>query len=465
MSDKAYHFVCGATAAPLKFVITLVSTAHPQQLMPLSQDVLREVWRGGQANRMCPWEQARALALREASREIHGGRANVEWVAARVVKNDGSRPTRQSLHELFALVDSDADWFPGKHCGKRRGPEPFFTPSKKKHCARVMMQVKHEAGDEPTVEEMKRRCPRATLNPRTGKTFDDKVLRRALTEDCYDLDPDHPWRFQTRLRKRYLTPENTAHRLAMCSTLLGDAYSHCSSGWYFQNVVWMDPCATILPGSKAQWLKMRQLLKGAKGYMSDNARMQSENLSGPETALKQRTFVGRKINWVIVLTRGVVLVKILPSDWQLRGEGMAYVVDCIGDWLRAALGEGQRMPRLIFTDRGTGMYSPAGRIVREYDHALRRGGWRPFFGPDAKLQAPDMGDLLPHETAVSWVRNRLRRMKPHQMPWEETEAQWASRVEAAVAYVNSHYNVDALCRSFPDRLRACVAATGGCLRS
>ena len=76
-----------------------------------------------------------------------------------------------------------------------------------------------------------------------------------------------------------------------------------------------------------------------------------------------------------------------------------------------------------------------------------------------------MGDLLPHETAMSWVRNRLRRMKPYQIPWEETEAQWTSRVDAAVSYVNANYNVGALCRDFPDRLRACVAATGGRLRS
>ena len=49
--------------------------------MAATQDLLRDAWHGGQADRMSPWEQARALAFREASREIHGGRVNAPWVA------------------------------------------------------------------------------------------------------------------------------------------------------------------------------------------------------------------------------------------------------------------------------------------------------------------------------------------------------------------------------------------------
>ena len=89
--------------------------------MAATQDLLRDVWHGGQTDRMSPWEQARALAFREASREIHGGRVSVPWVVAHVFKNNGSHLCRQSLHDFFRTVDdSDPDWFPGKHRGKRR---------------------------------------------------------------------------------------------------------------------------------------------------------------------------------------------------------------------------------------------------------------------------------------------------------------------------------------------------------
>ena len=414
---------------------------------------------------MCAWEQAKALAFREAGRVLHGEAPSLPWIASHVAKNDGTHPTRQALHKFFAAVDADPDWFPGKHNGKKRGPPPLFTRAKRQRCAKVMMALKHSQGDEPSLSEMKVQCKRSTVNPQTGVPFDDKVLRRVLTEDCYDLDPEHPWRFQPRLQKRFLSQKVTGQRLAMCTQLLGPTYAHCTPGWFHRHVVWMDPCSSILPGNKAQWLAMKQAAKGAKGYISDNAMMENANLRGPATALKQKTFVGRKMNWVILLARGRVAVRVLPVEWQLNGEGMAEVAGSLTGWLRDLLGPDAHLPRVVFTDRGTGMFSPAGHILPRYDGALRAAGLRSFFGADATAQAPDMGDLLLHETAVSWVRNRLRRMRPQRVPWEETVAQWAKRMSGAVAYANAHHKVDDLCRAFPARLDKCVAVAGGRLRT
>lgn len=433
--------------------------------MALSQTALKDLWEGGQKDRLGPWEQARALAFREASKELHGGEVNVPWVCARVQKNDGTPPHRQSLHDSFALVDGDPDWFPGKHTGSKRGPKPLFNLAKKRRCAKVMMKVKHEDGDEPTLEEMKVRCPASVINPQTGEPFDDKILRKVFAEECYDLDPENPWRFRPRLRKRYLSPQLVEHRSAMCKHLLAAAFAHCTPGWFFQNVLWIDPCSSIRPGSKAQFLLQKQVLKGTKGYQSSDALMESFNLRGPETALKQRTWSGHKVNWVIVLARGVVAVKVLPSDWEPNGAGMATVAGCLEGWLREMLGPDARLPRIIASDRGPGMYAPNGMIVRDYDCAVRAAGFRSFMGPDAKKQAPDMGDLFPHETAVAWVRNRLRRIKPRHLPWEESEAQWAQRMQAAVDHANENYDTDALCRAFPDRLRMCNALSGGRVRT
>ena len=77
MPDSMHTFADGSVSGMLKCAPAAVAIARPFSHMPLGQDVLRGLWRGGQAHRRCPWEQARALALREASREIHGGRANV----------------------------------------------------------------------------------------------------------------------------------------------------------------------------------------------------------------------------------------------------------------------------------------------------------------------------------------------------------------------------------------------------
>ena len=97
---------------------------------PVNQDALRQVWLSAPAGRLCPWEVAKALGLREASRELHGGQPNLEWIASRVTKSGGGAPTRAAMHELFAKIDSDPEWFPGKHSGAKRGPKPLLTAAK-----------------------------------------------------------------------------------------------------------------------------------------------------------------------------------------------------------------------------------------------------------------------------------------------------------------------------------------------
>ena len=46
---------------------------------------LREAWLSAPEGRLCPWQQARALALREASQEIHGT-PWLRWIAQRLEK-------------------------------------------------------------------------------------------------------------------------------------------------------------------------------------------------------------------------------------------------------------------------------------------------------------------------------------------------------------------------------------------
>ena len=83
------------------------------------------MWLQAQLGRLCAWEQAKALALREASRELHG-RTQLEWIAARVEKTGGGHPNAGALHKFFKMVDADKEWFPGKQKGARRGAKPLM---------------------------------------------------------------------------------------------------------------------------------------------------------------------------------------------------------------------------------------------------------------------------------------------------------------------------------------------------
>ena len=81
------------------------------------------------------------------------------------------------------------------------------------------MKIK-ERGDEPTAEDMIQRCPVSTTNPTTGKPFDLKLIRKVFSTDCYDLDPENPWRYQTKSKKVFLPDDVVQHRLEMCRWFL-----------------------------------------------------------------------------------------------------------------------------------------------------------------------------------------------------------------------------------------------------
>ena len=81
-----------------------------------SQEDLRAHWHGGKHGCLSPWQQALALGLREASKELHGETC-LPWICERVTKNGGGHPEPQSMWEFLRKVDADEDWFPGKHNG------------------------------------------------------------------------------------------------------------------------------------------------------------------------------------------------------------------------------------------------------------------------------------------------------------------------------------------------------------
>ena len=373
----------------------------------------------------------------------------------------GGQPGTSALSQFFALVDSDAEWYPGKHNGAKRGPKPLLTSSKRRCIARSAMVAKKQRGDEPCVEAVLHSCPRATLNPATSKPFCAKTIRKVFTKDCFDFDPEHPWRFQTPLQKIFLPDAVKQHRLTMSERLLKECPD---PAWWANHVLWFDPCATIIPGSQKQYDQMRQALKGRKRFISDNAKLYSPNLSAPPTALKQRGWEGKKVNWFMVLARGVVHVEVMPETWTLDGAGLAAFVERLPSILRKMLGESARLPRLVFTDRGTGMYNPAGRIVGKYQGAIKEAGFRTYWGEDAAPQSPDMGDMLLHETAVAWFRKGMKEEKPTMLPWQETQQEWTQRARRVVKRINAKHNVKGLAADFPQRLKAVVDGEGERLR-
>ena len=117
-------------------------------------------------------------------------------------------------------------------------------------------------------------------------------------------------------------------------------------------------------------------------------------------------------------------------------------------------------PDIVFVDRGGGFYNGTSKITTEFAGALRANGFKAFHGDDASIQPGRSGDLWLHETAVSWVRERLKRSLPKD-PWTETEEQFAKRLKTAAENVNANHDVEGLCREMPDRMHKLAHETKG----
>ena len=71
-----------------------------------------------------------------------------------------------------------------------------------------------------------------------------------------------------------------------------------------------------------------------------------------------------------------------------------------------------------------------------------------------------MGDVLLHETSVSWLRRAEEGRRP-KVPWQETRQEFASRFQRCVSDINREYDVRGLCMEWPQRLEDLVKTTQG----
>ncbi len=79
------------------------------------------------------------------------------------------------------------------------------------------------------------------------------------------------------------------------------------------------------------------------------------------------------------------------------------------------------------------------------------------------MQPGKLQEVLLHETAVSWTRYREGKNRM-QRPWEETMAQFGSRLKGIVQDINDSLDVDGLCRALPKRVQGVIDAEGDRLK-
>ena len=423
------------------------------------QELLKKAWLGGRKGYLSPLSEARVWALRQVWKD--DGKPDygmLTYIARKVQKIGGGRPSSQAVGQFFEKVDADPEWLPGKSSQEQFGPASVITPRNQAIVARSAMAMK-ERGEEPTYPSIVANNRNALTNPVTGEVVGKKRLYSILEERCYD-DPDDPedtWKNRARCSKTALT--QPAKRARYDWALAIDSESHKPS-WFFNKLVWTDICNTILPCSEKRYKEMTLARKGNRGWGSEKTKLQATNSRGKKESLKQKGYDGVRVYWAPVLTRGKLHIEILGVEFPGETpEGAAILVAKVRTALNIRF-QGSEPPSILFTDRGQGFYHiKGGKITPQYKAALREHGLKAYYGDDASIQPGSLQEVMLHETSVAWIRRREAVTLPRQ-PWNETVAEFGARLRGICQYINDNFDVEGLCRGLPKRVQAVIDAEG-----
>ena len=422
------------------------------------------MWLEAPEGNLCGREQAKAWALREVWREEgNSAYGMLPFIAKRVRKTKngkpkGGHPTEAALVQFFAKVDADQDWMPGKQSETPRGPKRVLEGCKKSAVVQAAKKLVRDK-KEVTYSAMVSACPRALVNPATGEPVDKKCVYNVFREEIYDdsRHPDDKWDHRARLSREALQPRQIAKRWAWAKYMSSLTYT---VAWFFTNLVWCDLCCSILPRSERKADEQASARKAGKFWGSKCSQKHSGNLRTSKRVVKMKSSGTIRIWFVPILSRGKLHLELLPVKFPGETEEGASIMVAK---VRAALNirfPGDAAPKVLFTDRGNGFYdSGSGRITEGYREALRQHSLKAFMGVDAAVQPGEAQDLMLHETAMAWVRERLKKTVPKK-PWEESVEAYGSRLKDVAAYINRHYDVDGLCRELPDRIAKLLKAKG-----
>ena len=189
-----------------------------------------------------------------------------------------------------------------------------------------------------------------------------------------------------------------------------------------------------------------------KGWQSKGSRQKSANKRKPPSLAKLASSDTVVVWFTPILTRGKLHLEPLSDNFPGETEtGAAERVARVRGALNIRF---QRCtpPHILFSDRGNGFYdSGSGAITAGYKQALADHSLKAFFGDDASVQPGQLQDFLLHETAMAWVRERLKKTVPKR-PWSETVA-YHARLRTCAAHCNAKYKIENLCREVPWRIQ------------
>ncbi len=228
-------------------------------------------WLEGRDGTLAPVEQAKVWALVYVRDKLNKPISQGD-IAQAVVKLGGGHPGQAAISKLENKFASDPKWYPGKQDEDAgpRGRKPLFTPQKQQAVANAAMAIKRD-GFEPSVEAVKERCPAATLNPETKQPFSDNLVAKVFHSRCFDDGAEEPWGHISPFNKTALSPELVKLRWDWAKMQKKEGLPE---HWFHKNVVFIDPCNTVLSDSlKTGFDETRASYGKSKRWMSQTGQV------------------------------------------------------------------------------------------------------------------------------------------------------------------------------------------------
>ena len=150
----------------------------------------KEFWTGGRKGTLSALSQAQVWALTKVN-EKHNLGLTLDDIAKEVwvIGPPRRHPSSTTIENWQAVFANDKEWHPGKSMEEREGQgrKRKFTDHMRLCVKKSAEALKLGKGIEPTVNLVRQRCTKATVNPDTGEYFRQE---------------DNPRRLQTRLLRQ-----------------------------------------------------------------------------------------------------------------------------------------------------------------------------------------------------------------------------------------------------------------------
>ena len=407
-----------------------------------------------QHGRLPPWEVAKAVAfstvisdmaehLGQSANELIGGRVD-EYIAKQLKVVGGGSPTARAVRDVVAKCKTE-DFYPGKPRENPGGRKRVYTEHQESEAARVGMALK-ERKVKVSPARVRSILPMKLKNRDTGLPMSDWKIRQIFQTRCFDEDESDPWQWLPSASKDFLTEGMKAARVT-CSTHVVNTFA--AGSW--SNQLSIDPCSTLLP--RVQWRleEMQHAAVGKMNWRSKKSLMNACNNRASATAKTQAGPSALQVHWTPIFARGKIFIYVCDpcaADDTLptKLNDSANLARFVRRVLPEVLGEMQRehgwstCPRVVVHDKASYMVSAtANRLNPVFGGALAEVGFRSWAGAEGESTAwlcGKLGDVFPHETAISHIR-RLLMEKFVCTRLNETVSQFKIRMRKVQDFMNS----------------------------